>query len=156
MESRIDPSSDDENRSIKERLDRLADDHQMARQLAQGLNSIAGIGIEPASVQTNIVVFEIRMGPSAADFVEQMHARGVRLTHFSESKIRAVTHRMINSSEIQEPLDRSRRLHERTCGRGSLLSANILAHEVPHFNAEKPSGQDTLLFRDQLKPGSLI
>lgn len=92
--------------AIEHGIDRLADDHHMARQLAQGLNSIAGIGIEPASVQTNIVVFEIQMGPSAADFVEQMHARGVRLTHFSESKIRAVTHRMINSSEINEALDR--------------------------------------------------
>jgi threonine aldolase len=92
--------------AIEHGIDRLADDHHMARQLAQGLNSIAGIGIEPSSVQTNIVVFEIQMGPSATDFVEQMHARGVRLTHFSESKIRAVTHRMINSSEINEALDR--------------------------------------------------
>ena len=78
----------------------------MARQLAQGLVSIAGIGIEPASVQTNIVVFEIQIGLLAVDFVEQMDARGVRLTHFSKSKVRAVTHRMINSSDINKVLDR--------------------------------------------------
>ena len=35
-----------------------------------------------------------------------MDARSVRLTHFSKSKVRAVTHRMINSSDINEALDR--------------------------------------------------
>jgi len=76
----------------------------MVRQVAQGLDSIAGIGIEPASAQTNIVVFEIQIGLSAVDFVEQIDARGIRLTHFSKSKVRAVTHRMINSSDINEAL----------------------------------------------------
>ncbi len=52
------------------------------------------------------MLFEIQIGLSAADFVEQMDARGVRLTHFSKSKVRAVTHRMINSSDINEALDR--------------------------------------------------
>jgi threonine aldolase len=92
--------------AIEYGIDRLVDDHQMAQQLAQGLTSVAGIGIEPANVQTNIVVFEIQTGLSAANFLEQMNTRGVRLTHFSKSKVRAVTHRMINSSDINEALDR--------------------------------------------------
>ena len=92
--------------AIEYGIDRLADDHQMAQQLAQGLTSVAGICIEPTNVQTNIVVFEIQTGLPAADFLEQMDARGVRLTHFSKSKVRAVTHRMINSSDINRALDR--------------------------------------------------
>ena len=51
------------------------------------------------------MVFEIQIGLSAVDFVEQMDARSVRLTYFSKSKVRAVTHRMINSSDINEALD---------------------------------------------------
>jgi threonine aldolase len=92
--------------AIEHGIDRLVDDHNLARQLAQGLDSIAGIGIEPANVQTNIVVFEIKKGLSAVDFIEQMDAKGVRLSYFGKSKVRAVTHRMINGSDIDEALNR--------------------------------------------------
>ncbi len=111
--------------------------------------------IETASVQTNLVVFEIQIGLSAVGFVEQMDVKSVGPTHFSKLKVRAVTRRMINSLDINEAPDRiGGFIKELTAG--GVLSVNILAHEVPRFNAKKPSGQNILFFLDQLKSGSLI
>ena len=40
-------------------IERLADDHANARRLAQGLADIEGLNVDPESIQTNIVIFEI-------------------------------------------------------------------------------------------------
>src|SRR5438270_2323173 len=51
---------------------RLGEDHANAKFLAQGLAKIPGIKIDAASVQTNIVIFEItRPNFSAADLIRQ-------------------------------------------------------------------------------------
>ena len=44
--------------ALNEMADRLAEDHAHARMLADGLANIRGIRIDPARVQTNIVIFE--------------------------------------------------------------------------------------------------
>lgn len=106
--------------AIEHGIDRLIDDHQTARQLAQGLDSIAGIGIKPENVQTNIVVFEINKGLSAVDFIKQMDAKGVRLSYFGKSRVRAVTHRMINGLDIDEVLNRIRGFMKGLAASGTL------------------------------------
>ncbi|HSR56741.1 MAG TPA: low-specificity L-threonine aldolase, partial [Candidatus Binataceae bacterium] len=40
-------------------VDRLAEDHQNARALAQGLGLVAGINVKPAAQRTNMVFFEV-------------------------------------------------------------------------------------------------
>ena len=92
--------------AIERGITRLAEDHATAQKLAQGLASIPGIIIDPDKVQTNIVVFEPSTALSATDFIEQMNARGVKLTYFGGSIIRAVTHRMVNITDIDEVLVR--------------------------------------------------
>ena len=92
--------------AIERGITRLAEDHATAQKLAQGLASIPGIIIDPDKVQTNIVVFEPPTALSATDFIEQMNARGVKLTYFGGSIIRAVTHRMVNITDIDEVLVR--------------------------------------------------
>src|SRR3954447_21584472 len=43
--------------ALDHHIERLADDHENARVLAAGLAEIDGIDIDPATVETNIVVF---------------------------------------------------------------------------------------------------
>ena len=43
--------------ALEHHVTRLAEDHAHARRLAQGLSRIAGIRIEPATVETNLVYF---------------------------------------------------------------------------------------------------
>lgn len=90
--------------AIERGITRLAEDHATARRLAQGLASIPSITIDPNKVQTNIVVFKPPAALSATVFIKQMSARGVKLTYFGGSIVRAVTHRMVDTADIDEVL----------------------------------------------------
>ncbi len=89
--------------ALEEMVDRLADDHAHARQLATGLADIPGICLDLADVHTNLVFFELDPGlpltaPQVARRLREEHqiwlgAEGPRL-------FRAVTHYWIGSAEI--------------------------------------------------------
>src|SRR3954447_21157882 len=51
--------------ALDHHVDRLADDHARARRLADGLAGMPGVEIDPATVETNIVIFAV---PDAAAF----------------------------------------------------------------------------------------
>ncbi len=75
--------------ALSHNVDRLAEDHANARLLAEGLAQSSAIGLDPAHVQTNIVVFTVR---DAAGFVAACRDRGVQLNAFTPTLVRAVTH----------------------------------------------------------------
>ncbi len=90
--------------ALEEMVDRLAEDHENARSLAYGLAGVKGIKIEPERFKTNIVIFEPPEVFSPEEFIEEMATRGVKFSSFGGRKIRAVTHRMISSSDIDQTL----------------------------------------------------
>ena len=45
--------------ALDHHVDRLATDDEHARVLAEGLAGLPGVGLDPASVETNIVIFEV-------------------------------------------------------------------------------------------------
>ena len=74
-------------------VERLAEDHANARRLATGIADLAGIAIDPAEVETNLVYFDVASsGLSAAKFAEALLAERVRMTPMGASRVRAVTH----------------------------------------------------------------
>ena len=75
--------------ALSHNVDRLAEDHANARLLADRLAASAAIGIEPARVETNIVVFTVA---DAAAFVAGCRERGVLVNAFTRTLVRAVTH----------------------------------------------------------------
>ncbi len=78
---------------------RLADDHANARALAEGLANLSGIDIDPAHVQTNIVL--IRLTRLAASTVAQrLEADGVRVLATGPQTIRAVTNLNVIRADI--------------------------------------------------------
>jgi threonine aldolase len=90
--------------ALQTMVNRLAEDHATARQLAFGLARIPGMVIQPETVQTNIVFFKPPPSVSGADFVRKMDARGIRMG--GAAKIRAVTHRMVTAADIDDALNR--------------------------------------------------
>ncbi|MEE9202964.1 MAG: low-specificity L-threonine aldolase [Dehalococcoidia bacterium] len=92
--------------ALQQMVSRLAEDHSTAQHLARGLGRIPGITIHPEDVQTNIVMFQPPATVSAPEFIQQMGARGVRFTYPGGRKVRAVTHRMVGTEDIDEALDR--------------------------------------------------
>lgn len=89
-------------------VDRLAEDHQNARRLAQGLANIDGLTLDADSIQTNIVIFSVDAEVSPApDFIKAMGAAGVQVSYPGEQSIRMVTHRHISSEDVEETLSRT-------------------------------------------------
>ncbi len=71
---------------------RLHEDHENARLLAEALANLDSVVIDLDSVETNIVVFRLVGGVSAADVVARLKARGILASAFGADAIRLVTH----------------------------------------------------------------
>ncbi|MBA4169010.1 MAG: low specificity L-threonine aldolase [Chloroflexi bacterium] len=81
--------------ALAHNIERLAEDHDNARLLADDLLLGDDIELDLSTVQTNIVVFRLveRRGvPDAATFVERCRERGVLVNQFGPRVVRAVTH----------------------------------------------------------------
>ncbi|MBN2562908.1 MAG: aminotransferase class I/II-fold pyridoxal phosphate-dependent enzyme [Phycisphaerae bacterium] len=80
--------------ALEHHVERLAEDHLRARQLAEGLAEIDGIHVNVDAVETNMVMFDIAgTGLNRADLLERLAPHGVRFSPLLEpTRLRAVTH----------------------------------------------------------------
>ncbi len=79
-------------------VDRLAEDHENARRLADGLAEIQGIVLDPEAVRTNIIYFQTEQGISL-DLAKRLEKRGI-LMDSEKTLARLVTHDGISSADI--------------------------------------------------------
>lgn len=91
--------------ALRNHISRLAEDHANARRLAEGLASLPGVALDPSSVETNIVLFELKGARDAAQVVAALRARGVRMLAMGPKTIRAVTHLDITLPQIERALE---------------------------------------------------
>src|ERR1700733_11834223 len=82
---------------------RLADDHQNARSLAEGLAEVAGIDCDLSRVQTNIVYVRLT-NMDAARFVAACRKQGLLGGAYGTDLVRFVTHYGISPADIQRAL----------------------------------------------------
>lgn len=82
---------------------RLAEDHLHARLLAEGLADQPGLEIDPATVQTNIVMFKVT-GGDAPGWATRFNAAGVRMLPTGPDTIRAVTNLNVSRADIERGL----------------------------------------------------
>jgi len=85
---------------------RLNDDHANARLIAERLARVAGIVLDLATVQTNIVIF--RLGPDAPDaatVVARARERGVLVSAFAARTVRLVTHLNVDREQSEHAAD---------------------------------------------------
>jgi len=91
---------------LAEMVDRLADDHDNAGKLADGLANMEGLFIDPDVVTTNIVYVDVtHKGITAQIMAERLHSRGVRLLPTGPKRLRVVTNYHVTSSDIDYTLD---------------------------------------------------
>ncbi|WNZ25628.1 low-specificity L-threonine aldolase [Leptolyngbya sp. NK1-12] len=90
--------------ALQHQRQRLQDDHANAKRLALGLQQIDGILIDPADVQTNIVVFHTAEIP-APDLAAHLLEQGVAVFAVGSHSIRAVTNLMVNTAQIDQALE---------------------------------------------------
>jgi threonine aldolase len=90
---------------------RLAEDHENARRLALALAGLPGVEIDPASVQTNILVCRIgREQGLTAGFLARLREAGVLASRVSVDQARFVTHRDVTGPRMDEAIEAIRRL----------------------------------------------
>jgi threonine aldolase len=89
--------------ALDEMVDRLADDHALARRLAGGLAEIPGVSLT-SPVQTNIVLFRVD-GVDAGAVIEAAGRFGVALYPFGHGRVRAVTHADVTTADIDRALE---------------------------------------------------
>jgi threonine aldolase len=88
--------------ALDHHVERLAMDHDNARTLAAGLAEIPGITIDPASVATNIVIFQVA---DARALCTQLATSGVIMGALDARTVRAVTHVDVGAEDIATALD---------------------------------------------------
>jgi len=81
-------------------VERLQEDHQRAAWMAAELSVLPGIELDPACVQTNLVVFKVR-GREPRAFIEAMRERGVLLGEIGRGNLRMVTHCGLSQSDVE-------------------------------------------------------
>ncbi len=87
--------------ALDHNVERLALDHSNARALADGLASLPGVEIDPAAVETNIVLFGV---PDAPGLVRRLADR-VELQAFGPRRVRAVTHLDVSRADVDRALE---------------------------------------------------
>jgi len=90
--------------ALRHHVKRLAEDHANARRLAEGLAALPGVKLDPVTVETNLVFFDLTGALDAATAVERLLARGVRMGALGPRTIRAVTHLDVSAEQIERAL----------------------------------------------------
>jgi threonine aldolase len=96
--------------ALRHHVERLAEDHERARRLAQGLATLPGITLDPDRVETNIVVFDVgRTGMSGEAFdARTQTSHGVRFSVLGPTTVRAVTHLDLPPDGVERALEAAR------------------------------------------------
>ena len=82
---------------------RLQVDHDHAKLLATGLAAIPGITLNPAKVQTNIVIFNLKTsGWSSSDFLQTLAKRDVLAVPVDNERVRMVTHLDVDRHDVEK------------------------------------------------------
>jgi threonine aldolase len=87
--------------ALDHNVERLAVDHENAAALARGLAEIDGVTLDPAEVETNIVIFAVDEPEALCAAIER---DGVRMGVVGERRIRAVTHLDVGADGVERAL----------------------------------------------------
>jgi threonine aldolase len=91
--------------ALEQMVDRLAEDHENARRLAEGIARIPGLSIELNRIQTNIIYFNIADDQfTAGKLMTRLADRGIKILLTGPSRLRAVTHYGISAEDINSAL----------------------------------------------------
>ncbi len=95
--------------ALDHHVDRLAEDHQNARLLAEGLSKIEGLALE--TPQTNLVFFDCAGAKTTAEILAKaLREMGVLVSTVGPTKLRACAHLDVTRGDIDETVTIMRRV----------------------------------------------
>jgi threonine aldolase len=91
--------------ALDHHVDRLADDHRRARQLADGL-ARAGLPVDPEATESNFVAIDVRpLGLGTSEAVTRIAEQGVLVSTLRPGVLRAVTYLGVDDAAIEKAID---------------------------------------------------
>jgi threonine aldolase len=87
--------------ALRHNIERIAEDHQNARAIAEALNGTNWAEVNPKDVATNMVYFKTP-GRNAVKVVEALQRLGIRSDSTGPDQIRLVTHLDITAEDTQQ------------------------------------------------------
>lgn len=98
--------------ALTKMTDRLVEDHDNARFLAEAIGEVDGLLIAN-SVDTNIVVLEVSgLGRSADEFVAALKDKGVLAVTFGPTQVRLTTHYDVSLKDLEKAVEAIREVTE--------------------------------------------
>lgn len=86
--------------ALDHHVQRLAEDHAHARRLAEAIAAARPDVVDPATVETNIVVLDLSRGPQAGELASAAHRAGVLVSVLGATTARLVTHLDVDDAGI--------------------------------------------------------
>lgn len=87
----------------------LENDHKRAAKLAEAISEKNGLGIDPDTVETNIVIFDV-IDHSAEYVLKQLAGESVMMVPFGPKTIRATFHFQVDDADLQKTIGAIRNL----------------------------------------------
>ena len=92
--------------ALETMVDRLQEDHTNARLLADGIADLPGIVLDPESIKTNIIYFDMDEDSlESADFLAALSTKGIQFFDTGPRRFRMVTHYGITAEDILCTID---------------------------------------------------
>lgn len=86
--------------SLTEMIERLKEDHERARKLAESIAGLPGIELDPAIIETNIIIFGFNHPKiSKQEFLVKLKEKGVLALQLANG-IRFVTHKDVDDNDV--------------------------------------------------------
>jgi threonine aldolase len=88
--------------ALERNVERLAEDHALARSLAHALHGLGGFVAPPEELETNIALVRIEGGPlDAAGWMEALKPHGVLVLPMTARSLRFVTHLDVGEGDVE-------------------------------------------------------
>lgn len=97
--------------ALEQMVERLAEDHENARRLAEGLADLEGLslgGLE--KVRTNIIYIDLTSDLPSIETAQKLEKAGVRVNPSGPRRLRAVTHHGITAEDVDRAVDVFRKI----------------------------------------------
>ena len=92
--------------ALAHHVDRLAEDHENAKLLAEQISELDGVMLVNDKIETNLVFFDVSgTGQSARDISDRLRDKGIWIGAINERRMRAVTHLDVGRQDIVEASD---------------------------------------------------
>ena len=91
--------------ALDNNFDRLEEDHENAHLIAEALAEVPFLTLNPAEVETNIVIFTVEPPADPDQLQARLRQRGVLVSKIGPRKLRAVTHLDVSLKDAEKAAD---------------------------------------------------